>query len=155
MLENIWSISFLTTLIFSALGAIFWKSILNISPGGLFANWIMVVCASTIFNVVATFDPANDQKLLFVALLPLIMFGSKMFESQDEDSPVVICIASVVCFMVCTAFPFMMPHLIEVAVVDFGFVYWQVVFLISFAGVIYVCGAIYYGRLARHLLSLR
>jgi len=148
IMENIWCISFLTALIFSGLGAILWKFILNIRPGNLFLYWITTTCAGTLLNAVATF-PMHDQGFIFVAFLPLIMYGSKTFKSDNEDQAVVLFIAGVVCILICAMFPFMMPCLIEKTVVEYEFTYWKVVFFISFSGCIYAYGAIYYMRAAR------
>jgi len=61
----------------------------------------------------------------------------------------VFLVAAAVCIMACALFPFLMPCFIKKAAMEYGFIYWQVILFIAFSGVIYVCGAIYYMRLAQ------
>jgi len=152
IVENIWCISLLTALVFSGLGAILWKFILNIRPGNLFLYWITTTCASTAINVILTF-PLSEQGFLYAALAPLIMFGSKTFRSEHEDEAIVLWIAALVCIVICVIFPWIMSILIKKATLDYGLVYWQVVFVLAITGMIYAYGAIYYMRLARKLMD--
>jgi len=148
IMDEIWCISFFAALTLSAYGAIFWRLILNIHPIDLFLNWMLVMFASTFCNAIVSF-PMRDEGFFFVVFLPLIGFGWRVFDSLDEKDPMVFWVAATVCIMVCALFPFLMPCFIKKAVMEYGFIFYQIILFVAASGVIYACGAIHYMRLAR------